>query len=235
MDIHAGDQVITGAEVFSERVWYMGTSRPSMRVQLSGALSDAQLEALTSQPLELYDGDELLGRHEGYDTVVRHELTLAMVTSQEQLEQAAQEAEQQAQQAKQAAQTMRAAVADLVPQIADSPLMINILTPALPEWKPGAFNAGDVRTFNGAPYKCVQSHDSTDNPDWTPDATPALWIQYHGTSPDTARPWVQPTGAHDMYKAGEYMIWTDGKIYRCLSDTNFSPAEYAQAWDDWEG
>lgn len=180
-------------------------------------------------------GDELLGRHEGYDTVVRHELTLAMVASQEQLEQAAQEAEQQAQQAKQAAQTMRAAVADLVPQIADSPLMINILTPALPEWKPGAFNAGDVRTFNGAPYKCVQSHDSTDNPDWTPDATPALWIQYHGTSPDTARPWVQPTGAHDMYKAGEYMIWTDGKIYRCLSDTNFSPAEYAQAWDDWEG
>ena len=90
MDIHAGDQVITGVEVFSERVWYMGTSRPSMRVQLSGALSEAQLEALMTQPWELYDGDELLGRHEGYDTVVRHELTLAMVASQEQLEQAAQ-------------------------------------------------------------------------------------------------------------------------------------------------
>lgn len=35
------------------------------------------------------------------------------------------------------------------------------------------------------------------------------------------------TGAHDMYKAGEYMIWTDGIIKKCLRDTNFSPTEYA--------
>lgn len=83
MDIHAGDQVITGAEVFSERVWYMGTSRPSMRVQLSGALSEAQLEALKSQPWELYDGDELMGRHTGYTTLISHELRLAAVTDAE--------------------------------------------------------------------------------------------------------------------------------------------------------
>ena len=69
MEIRAGDQVITGVEVFSERVWYMGTSRPSMRVRLSGALSEAQLEALKSQPWELYDGDELMGRHTGYTTL----------------------------------------------------------------------------------------------------------------------------------------------------------------------
>ena len=42
MEIRAGDQVITGVEVFSERVWYMGTSRPSMRVRLSGALSEGE-------------------------------------------------------------------------------------------------------------------------------------------------------------------------------------------------
>ena len=30
----------------------------------------------------------------------------------------------------------------------------------------------------------------------------------------------------------EYMIWTDGKVYECKRDTNFSPTEYAQAWED---
>ena len=53
----------------------------------------------------------------------------------------------------------------------------------------------------------------------------------HGTSPATARPFVQPTGAHDMYHAGEYMIWTDGKTCRCKSDTAYSPADYAAAWE----
>lgn len=32
-------------------------------------------------------------------------------------------------------------------------------------------------------------------------------------------------------KAGEYMIYTDGITYRCLSDTNFSPEEYPEAWE----
>lgn len=30
------------------------------------------------------------------------------------------------------------------------------------------------------------------------------------------------------------MIWTDGKVYKCKQDTNFSPSEYAQAWEDAE-
>lgn len=27
------------------------------------------------------------------------------------------------------------------------------------------------------------------------------------------------------------MIWTDGRTYKCVQDTNFSPEEYAQAWE----
>ena len=34
-----------------------------------------------------------------------------------------------------------------------------------------------------------------------------------------------------MYKAGEYMIWTDGVVYMCKENTNFSPEEYPQAWE----
>ena len=98
-------------------------------------------------------------------------------------------------------------------------------------WAPGAYAVGDVRVYGGVPYRCVQAHDSSANPGWTPDATPALWMQYHSTTPETARPWVAPAGAHDIYRAGEYMIWTDGQMYKCLQNTNFSPVEYARAWE----
>lgn len=108
---------------------------------------------------------------------------------------------------------------------------INRVATLVRPWKPGAYAVGDVRVYGGIPYRCVQAHDSSANPGWTPDATPALWMQYHGTTPETARPWVAPAGAHDMYRAGEYMIWTDGQMYKCLQNTDFSPAEYAQAWE----
>ena len=108
---------------------------------------------------------------------------------------------------------------------------INRVATLVRPWLPGAYAVGDVRIYGGAPYRCVQAHDSSANPGWTPDATPALWMQYHGTSPETARPWVAPAGAHDIYRAGEHMIYTDGQMYKCLQDTNFSPIEYAQAWE----
>lgn len=126
---------------------------------------------------------------------------------------------------------MRRAMDALVGKIAENTEEVNAYTAAVREWKPGAFAVGDVRQRLGAPYKCVQAHDSTANPTWTPEATPALWMQYHGTTPESARPWIAPTGAHDMYKAGEYMIWTDGKTYKAKMDTAYSPADYAQAWE----
>ena len=43
-------------------------------------------------------------------------------------------------------------------------------------------------------------------------------------------PFVQPTGAHDMYRTGEYME-LNGDVYRCVSDTAYGPSEYAAAWE----
>lgn len=102
-----------------------------------------------------------------------------------------------------------------------------------PAWAPGDYRhlMGQVRLYAGYPYRVYQPHDSTHNPDWTPEGAPALWIPYHGTMPETALPYRQPTGAHDMYKAGECMIWTDGTVYRCAQDTVYSPETYAQAWE----
>ena len=128
------------------------------------------------------------------------------------------------------AQVVRRAMDRGIAAIADDAAAINESAAMIRPWKPGAYQAGDVRAYGGIPYKCVQAHDSAANPGWTPLAYPAGWMQYHGTSPATARPWVAPTGSHDMYKADEYMIWTDGQTYRCTQDTNFSPDDLPGAW-----
>ena len=93
-------------------------------------------------------------------------------------------------------------------------------------------DSGEVATHpeTGYPYECMTAYDGTVQQDWTIDNR-ALWKPWHSRDPEYALPWVAPTGAHDMYKAGEYMIWTDGKVYECKQDTNFSPTEYAQAWE----
>lgn len=100
-------------------------------------------------------------------------------------------------------------------------------------WTRGKYSAGDVRTDpkTGYPYESMIEHDSTVNTDWTIEVR-SIWKPYHSRMKEYALPWVQPTGAHDMYKAGEYMIWTDGTVKKCIQDTNFSPTEYPQAWED---
>lgn len=104
-----------------------------------------------------------------------------------------------------------------------------------PIWERGNYAAGDVRTDpdTGYPYECHTPHDSVSNPgdDWT-IKNRALWKPWHSRSAEYALPWEAPTAAHDMYKAGEYMIWTDGTIKKCLRDTNFSPEEYPQDWEN---
>lgn len=111
------------------------------------------------------------------------------------------------------------------------------LGPLLEPWKAGTaespidYALGDVRTYNNQPWKCVQVHTHHGESGWEPGVAASLWANYHATDATHALPWVQPTGAHDMYKTNEYMIYTDGKIYKCLSNTNFSPTEYSQAWE----
>lgn len=99
-------------------------------------------------------------------------------------------------------------------------------------WAKGIYEVGDIRTDpkTGYPYECILAHDSTANTDWDISVR-TLWKPYHSRKKEYVLPWEQPTGAHDMYKAGEYMIFTDKEIYLCKSDTNFSPTEYAQAWE----
>lgn len=108
--------------------------------------------------------------------------------------------------------------------IADAPL--------LQQWVPGNYAAGDVRVQNSYPYKCCQAHDSSNNPDWDPVTQRALWVPYHAKTAKWALPYVAPSGAHDAYQTGEYMIWSDGQTYRCnTDDTVWGPDTLPGAWE----
>lgn len=100
-------------------------------------------------------------------------------------------------------------------------------------WAAGKHSTGEVYSTGDQIWQCIQDYDNAVYPDIMP--LNAAWNTfhkpYHGTTKETALPWVAPTGAHDMYLTGEYMIWLDGRIYKCLSGTAYSPEDYADAWE----
>jgi hypothetical protein len=106
-----------------------------------------------------------------------------------------------------------------------------------PAWESGRnYKSGDIRSYGvndvGDPqlYRCVQGHMS--QADWTPDATPALWVAI-GLAPDGIAVWSKPTGAHDAYNTGNSVHYP-GKsdpVYTSLIDGNvYSPEEYPAGW-----
>lgn len=124
-----------------------------------------------------------------------------------------------------------ALISERLSQSEDKTLGIQCMA-LFPVWTPGNYIAGDVRTDpdTGCPCECITAHNSAVNTDWTISVR-TLWKPWHSRAAEYALPWEQPTGAHDMYHAGEYMIWTDDSVYKCIQDTAYSPEEYSQAWE----
>lgn len=91
--------------------------------------------------------------------------------------------------------------------------------------------AGEVATHpeTGYPYECMTAYDGAIQQDWTIDNR-TLWKPWHSRKKEYALPWEAPTGAHDMYKAGEYMVWTDGTVRRCEADTDRGPDVLPDNW-----
>lgn len=100
-------------------------------------------------------------------------------------------------------------------------------------WIPGNYKIGDIRNYAGQTWECYQAHDNNVYPDINPNnsAWYTFWKPLHGTSLETARPFVKVRGSYDTYKVGEYMIYTDGYTYKCIHETAYSPDEYIQDWE----
>lgn len=99
------------------------------------------------------------------------------------------------------------------------------------EWKPGKHTVDEIFTVGGEPWECFQNYDNAVYSDIKPGNS--AWYTFnrpfHGTSRETARNFVHPTGAHDIYKKGEWAV-QGGKFTECLSDTSYSLEEYSAAW-----
>ena len=111
-----------------------------------------------------------------------------------------------------------------------------------PLWKPGNHKTGEVFRTSAEDslgpeweqvWKVYQNYDNSVYPDIAPGQSAWLTfnIPYHGTTPETALPFVPGQPAHAIYHVGEYMIFTDGYTYKCKQDTTYSPSEYADAWE----
>lgn len=95
-----------------------------------------------------------------------------------------------------------------------------------PMWAIGrAYAIDDRAQYNGTLYRCVQAH--TSQADWTPDATPALWVI---VTVEEWPEWVQPTGAQDAY-AKDSKVTHNGKKWISSYDANvWEPGVYG--WED---
>lgn len=100
-----------------------------------------------------------------------------------------------------------------------------------------AYTVGEFFTYGengvGDPqlYKVVQAH--TSQADWTPDATPALYVAI-GLDDAGYPVWSQPTGAHDAYNAGDIVDY-NGTLYQSVIDGNvYSPEAYPAGWQIYE-
>lgn len=102
-----------------------------------------------------------------------------------------------------------------------------------PVWSPGVHKVGEIYTVDSIIWECFQAYDNSIYPDIAPGNS--AWFTFnrplHGTTPETAQPWIKPQGSHDMYHIGEYMIYINGLLYKCIFYTNYSPEEYSQAWE----
>lgn len=100
----------------------------------------------------------------------------------------------------------------------------------------GSHEVGESCTHAGQAWKCCQAHNTNHNPDIVPGAFPAQWAPYHTKDPKKAKPFIQPTGAHDSYEKGECCVWTDGNTYVSIMETAnaYSPGDYPAGWELYE-
>lgn len=91
-----------------------------------------------------------------------------------------------------------------------------------PVWSRGiSVSVNDRYQYNNKLYRCVQAH--TTQADWTPDKTPALWVE---VSLDEFPEWKQPAGAHDAYAKGD-KVKHNGKKWESTADANvWEPGVY---------
>lgn len=117
------------------------------------------------------------------------------------------------------AKTLRNLIEQLAITLDDATALTGV--ELFPMWEVVPYSVGDRVQYNGTLYKCVQAH--TAQLDWTPDATPALWVV---VTVEEWPEWVQPTGAQDAY-AKDAKVAHNGERWISDVDSNvWEPGVY---------
>ena len=87
---------------------------------------------------------------------------------------------------------------------------------------------GDLRSYDGILYKCLQAHTSQD--DWTPDISVSLWKSL-SINESGIQEWSQPISSADAYNTGDEVMY-NGVHYKSTIDNNvWAPDAYPQGWE----
>lgn len=122
------------------------------------------------------------------------------------------------------AKRLRALIEQLAVTLNDETALTGIQL--FPMWKSEKeYAVNDRVQYNNILYKCIQAH--TSQADWTPDATPALWVV---VSIEEWPEWIQPTGAHDAYAKGAKVTHNGKHWINTLDANSYEPGVYG--WEE---
>lgn len=94
------------------------------------------------------------------------------------------------------------------------------------------WTAGAPVAYNGNVFGLLQPHNAAHYPDANPENTPALWSVKHTKDAAKAKPWLASSGTSGLYMLDECCTY-GGSVWRCVHDDNpYSPADYAQWWEE---
>lgn len=111
--------------------------------------------------------------------------------------------------------------------------VINEKAAAIPVWRNDIdYQRGAlvIDREDGVPYWAIHAQGPTSGQVHQPSKSPTMWTHCHGTTPETARPFVAE--GHNPYMTGHYCT-EDGVAKRCNRDNVVhAPSVLPEAWDD---
>ena len=109
---------------------------------------------------------------------------------------------------------------------------INAKAAAIRTWIPdGDYNRGDmtIDPADGVPYWAIHAHGKTSGHVCQPSLSPTMWTHCHGTTPETARPFLAES--YNTYNTGHYC--TEGDLAYCCNQDGivYPPSVLPSAWE----
>lgn len=110
--------------------------------------------------------------------------------------------------------------------------IINAKSAAIRTWIPDRdYKRGEmsIDPMDGIPYWALHDHGTSTGHICQPSTTPTMWTHCHGTTPETARPFLAE--GHNPYMTGHYC--TEGDVVaRCKRDNVVhAPSILPDAWE----